>query len=77
MPDSVTQGQFKRFLKRNQFVSKGKKNNLYFGMLDGKPRAVVFHYHKDNDIIPTGTLSAIARSLELSKTELIDRIKAR
>lgn len=77
MPDIVTQGQFKRFLKRNQFVSKGKKNNLYIAILDGKPRAVTFHYHKDNDIIPTGTLSAIASSLELSKSELIDRIKNR
>ncbi len=77
MPDAVTQGQLKKFLRRNHFVLKEKKNNLYVGMIDGKPRAITFHYHNDNDIIPTGTVSAIARQLELSKSDLIDRIKNR
>jgi len=77
LPDSVSQGQFKKFLKRNHFAAKGKNQNRYVGILDGVPRIVTFHYHKDNDIIPTGTLSAMARQLDLTKQELIDKIKDR
>lgn len=77
MADSVTQGQFKRFLDRNHFIPKGKNQNRYFGILNGKPRMITFHYHKDNDIIPKGTLSAIAREVEMSRSELIDLVKRR
>lgn len=75
MPDAITQGQFMRFMKRNHFVPKGKKQNRYVGILDGVPRIITFHYHKDNDIIPIGTLSAIAKQLDLTKQALIDKIK--
>lgn len=75
MPEAITQGQFMRFIKRNHFVPKGKKQNRYVGILDGIPRIITFHYHKDNDHIPIGTLSAIARQLGLTKQELIDKIK--
>jgi len=77
LPDAITQGQFRRFLRRNHFASKGKNQNRYVGILDGIPRIITFHYHKDNDIIPAGTLSAIARQLDMTKQELIDKIKER
>ncbi len=77
MSDSVTQGQFKKFLKRNHFTPKGKKQNRYVGILTGNSRIITFHYHKDNDIIPSGTLCAIARQLNMTKQELIDKVKDR
>ena len=78
MADVVTQGQFKRFLtKNNYFVPKGKKQNRYVGMLTGKAHVITFHYHKDIDIIPSGTLASMAKQLGLSRTELVDLIKDR
>ena len=70
MADAVTQGQFKRFLRKNGFVAMGKKNNRYVGMIDGKQRLVVFHYHKDHDDIPTGTLTALSKQLGISRQAL-------
>lgn len=77
MADTVTHGQFRKFLQKYHFTPKGKRNNLYVGLLNGVPVVVAFHYHKDNDTIPTGTISAISRQLKLKKTELIDMIKSR
>ncbi len=77
MPDAVTQGEFARFLQKNHFISKGSRNTLYLGILNGQPRVVTFHYHKDKDVIPTGTLSAMAKQLGISKNELIDKVKNR
>ncbi len=77
MPDSITQGQFKRFLKRNGFVPIGKNKNKYIGVLNGVKRLVIFHYHKDNDAIATGTLSSMAKQLGMTKQELIDLAKGR
>jgi hypothetical protein len=77
LADSVTQGQLKRFLRKNGFVATGKNKNRYFGILKGEKRLVTFHYHKDSDSIPVGTLSAIAKQLALSKEELINMVKAR
>ncbi len=70
MADTITQGQFKRFLKRNHFVAKGKKQNRYVGIINGKPHIVTFHYHKDNDAIPSGTLSALAKQLGFTRRDL-------
>lgn len=61
-----------KFLRKNHFIAKGKKQSRYVGLLDGKPCAITFHYHKDNDVIPTGTLSAIARQVGMSKQNLIN-----
>lgn len=77
MSDKVTQGQMKNFLIKNHFVPKGKNKNRYVGILDGIPRIITFHYHKDKDIIYSGTLSAIARQLQLTKHELVNKIKNR
>lgn len=77
LPDIVTQGQLKRFLQRNHFVPKGKNKNRYVGTLDGVPHIITFHYHKDKDIIPSGTLSAMARQLGMEKQKLIDKVKGR
>ncbi len=77
MPDSITHGQFRRFLKRNRFFATGKKKNKYVGVYNGIRRMVVFHYHKDNDTIPMGTLSSMAKQLEMTKQDLIDIIKER
>jgi hypothetical protein len=77
LSDAVTQGQFRQFLTRSHFVPKGKKQNRYVGILEGKPHIITFHYHKDNDIIPSGTLSAMAKQLELSKKDLLELIKNR
>ncbi len=77
MADTITQGQFMRFLKKYHFVAKGKKQNRYIGRLNGKSCLVTFHYHKDNDIIPTGTVSALAKQLGLNKKDLIDYVKKR
>ncbi len=67
MSDSITQGQFKRFLMRSRFIATGKRKNRYIAVFDGVQRMVVFHYHKDNEIIPTGTLSSISNQLGLSE----------
>lgn len=77
MADSVTQGQFKRFLRKNGFVATGKKKNRYLGIIKGEKKLVTFHYHKDSDIIPVGTLSAMAKQLGLSKNEMLDMVKRR
>ncbi len=77
MPDNVNQGQFKRFLNKHHFTSKGRKNHIYIGLLKGKPRVVTFHYHKDKDLISKGLLSAISKQLGIPKNELIDMIKDR
>lgn len=77
MSDSVTQGQLKAFLNRNNFVSVGKRQVLYKGIFKGKACTVTFHYHKDNEVIKIGTLSAIAKQLQVKKSELIDAIKNR
>lgn len=77
MPDSVCQGEFLRFLQKHHFSAKGKHQTLYLGIFDGSPRVVTFHYHKDHDEIPTGTLSALARQLGLEKKDLVTRIKGR
>ncbi len=77
MSDSVTQGQLMKFLLRYHFSPKGKRNVIYIGIFNGVPRVVTFHYHKDSDAIPAGTLSAIARQLGLSKKELVDKAKDR
>jgi hypothetical protein len=77
LPDCITQGQFRRFLKKNHFTPKGKKKNRYVGILGGNSRIITFHYHKDNDIIPSGTLSALARQLDMTKQELVDKVKTR
>lgn len=75
MPDSITQGQFKRFLLRSRLIATGKKKNRYIGVFDGVQRMVVFHYH--NDKIPMGTLSSMAKQLGLTRQDLIDRVKKR
>jgi hypothetical protein len=75
LSDVIIQGQFKKFLIKNHFVTKGIKHNRYVGILDGTPHIITFHYHKDKDIIPSGTLAAMARQLKLSKQELINKIK--
>ena len=77
MPDSVTQGQFRKFLIKIRFVPKGRNKNLHVGVFNGAPRVLTFHFHKDSKIIPSGTLSAIARQLGINKKELIDIIKGR
>lgn len=77
MPDSVNQGEFSRFLRKHHFISKGQRNNLFIGFIDGNPRVVTFHYHRDNNEIPQGTLSALAKQLGLTKADLIKRIKDR
>lgn len=77
MPDAVTHGQFKKFLTKHHFVAKGKKQNRYIGFIEGKAHIITFHYHKDNDTIPSGTLSAIARQLGMTKADLINKIKNR
>lgn len=77
MADSVTQGEMKRFLRKNKFISTGKKNNRYIGVLNGEKRLLVFHYHKDSDMIPSGTLKAMAEQLGISKNQLVDLIKNR
>lgn len=66
-----------RFLNRNHFQPKGKKKNRYVGIMDGMPRIITCHYHKDNDIIPIGTLSATAKQQEMGRIELIERINER
>ncbi len=77
MSDAITQGNLMRFLKKIHFIAKGKKQNRYIGILNGVPRTITFHYHKDNDYIPTGTLSAIAKQLGITKKDLINKIKER
>lgn len=75
MPDSITHGQFRRFLKRNSFIATGKKKNRYIGVYNGIRRMVVFRYHKDNDTIPMGTLLAMVKQLQMTKQDLMDIIK--
>ncbi len=77
MPDGVSHGEFKRFLRKGNFTPKGERKNLYIGFIDGSLKIVTFHYHKDCDIIPTGTLSSIAKQLGISKSELVDQVKGR
>jgi len=77
LPDTVTQGQFRKFFAKHHFITKGKKKNRYIGLINGAARVVTFHYHSDKKTIASGTLSAIARQLGMTKQELIDMIKER
>ena len=72
MADSIT-----RYLQKQGFVGSGKKGNRYIGVIDGKKRMVVFHYHKNSDLIKVGTFSSMARQLNIPKKELIELVKKR
>jgi len=77
LSDSVAQGEFRKFLLANHFLPKGKRKVLFVGFLNGRPCTVSFHYHKGSEIIPKGTLSAMARQLGVDKERLISMIKGR
>lgn len=77
MPDSVKQGEFRRFLLKYHFLPKGRRKTVFVGFIDGRPRTVSFHYHKDREYIPTGTLQAMARQLGIEKNRLIDISRVR
>ncbi|HPJ21930.1 MAG TPA: hypothetical protein PLH18_06220 [Clostridia bacterium] len=75
MPDSVTQGEFRRFLLKYHFLPKGRRKTLFVGFIDGRPRTVSFHYHKDRKYIPKGTLNAMAKQLGIEKDRHVDMVK--
>ncbi len=77
MADSVSQGELRKFLESNHFIMKGKKKNHYFGFINQKKVLLTFHYHKDNQIIPKGTLSSMAKSCDLALKDFIDLVKNR
>jgi len=64
MPVRFTQGEIVRALKRLGFKLAGKGRVLYEGIgVDGLPHICKFDYHKDRDILATGTAQKIATSL--------------
>ena len=77
MADSLSQGELLRFLNKHHFIVKGKKKNCYFGFINQEKVVITFHYHKDNQIIPKGTISSLAKSCHLSTQESIDCVKER
>ncbi len=77
MSDAITHGELMKFLNKNHFIAKGKKQNRYVGILNRVPKIVTFHYHKSNDYIPIGALSAISKQLGMTRKDLINKIKHR
>jgi hypothetical protein len=64
MPIRFNQGYIKRLLVYFNMKPAKKGSNLYKGMgRDGIYRVCKFDYHKDNEIIKTGTSKAIALQL--------------
>jgi hypothetical protein len=74
LPDSVTQGEFRRFLLKHHFLPKGRRKTLFVGFIDGRPRTVSFHYHEDREYIPKGTLNAMAKQLGIEKDRLMGMV---
>jgi hypothetical protein len=64
MPIRFNQGTIKRLLVQFNMKPLKKGSCIYGGIgRDGKWRTCKFDYHKDNEIIATGTASSIAKSL--------------
>ncbi len=64
MPVRFDHGKIKRLLKYFNMKPSRKGSNLYEGFgKDGKWRRCKFDYHKDRDMVKTGTAKVIASSL--------------
>ncbi|WP_418792345.1 hypothetical protein [Phosphitispora sp. TUW77] len=67
MPIRFKQGEIKKLLAHFIMKPQQKGSNLYCGIgKDGIWRTCKFDYHKDRDVIASGTAKAIANSLKFS-----------
>lgn len=65
MPIRFSQGDIKRLLAHLHMKPQQKGSTLYCGIgRDGKWRTCKFDYHKDRDIVASGTAKAIANALK-------------
>jgi len=67
MPIRFSQGDIKRLLAHFNMKPQQKGSTLYCGIgRDGIWRTCKFDYHKDSDIIASGTAKAIANALKFN-----------
>lgn len=62
-------GDIKMILKRLGYKKARKDSYIYIGIsINGDPTTVRFDYHKDHDLIATGTGKQISKSLGFENT---------